>query len=64
MAAAAVVSRAAVLAVDLHRVGEVGGGGVDAHEAAQVRDQDIPVLAAHLAKSENSNFPPVFIKVS
>ena len=49
VAAAAVVPRAAVaVAVNRHRVREVGGGGVDAHEAAQVRDQDVAVLPAHL----------------
>ena len=49
MAASPVVPGAAVLAIDCRRVGiEVGGRGVDAHEAAQVRDQDVAVLPAHL----------------
>ena len=50
VAAAAVVPRAAVVAAVAVqvRVREVCGGGVDAHEAAQVRNQDVAVLTAHL----------------
>ena len=53
MAAASVVPGAAVLAVHCRRVGiEVGGRGVDAHEAAQVRDQDVTVVPAHLESAQ------------
>ena len=52
MAAASVVPGAAVLAVYC-RVGiEVGGRGVHAHEAAQVRYQDVTVLPAHLESAQ------------